>query len=584
MDPGDVPTFLPELTQVEEMLVSRVHTIIEVRQIFFSVFRCPDRKKNGGGVSKSAFPNPDPTALNVTTMTAEEDPTQHLHRGIFNTLDQYGLPAKSLFHMLNATIPGASFPLLRVVVASDHSALVEVINGDHFYIPTLFPIHSTAELSIAFHHLKDEIVRLLDETLGTKWQLVCPFNIGRDSRSARPALGVGVLPSTNANWYQLQAHLTHRLTSHIRPIFTDIEFLPGKLSLLGEGDPVSFKDRVKGPKDIQMGCSIGVRGGNNASTLGGFVAVTYDGETHRGLLTNYLVMRPSPPYANLDTINREGVSPLSPIPFQGAISIESLARIDRDYTLTDLDDQLQALETQKARVVDFIRQRQLTSDAPRASSQQQLEAVETWEKTLIATRPVIQAMPHVLGDVHSASGLLVHGRRVIDWAFVELTPEAEERFFRPNRMPEVPRNQMPRSGPSGPPPALVAAGTRLDEFSSLQEDTYYIKQGRTTDVTGVVCNGVLSVCKWATRYDINGNTVDSKDLRTEEFMIIGIQDRFIEFGDSGSFVVDSTGAVAGLVFAEFKHNLQAVGLALTVPDLMDTMEGRLKGPVSLRLP
>lgn len=33
MDPGDVPTFLPELTQVEEMLMSRVHTIIEVRQV-----------------------------------------------------------------------------------------------------------------------------------------------------------------------------------------------------------------------------------------------------------------------------------------------------------------------------------------------------------------------------------------------------------------------------------------------------------------------------------------------------------------------------------------------------------------------
>jgi hypothetical protein len=320
-----------------------------------------------------SFPNPDPTALNVTTMTAEEDPTQHLHGDISNTLDQYGLPAKSLFCMLNATISGASFPLLRVVVAGDHSALVplgsikddlttllgyhslpqiqvEVINGDHFYVPTLFPIHSTAELAIAFHHLKDEIVRLLDETLGTKWQLVSPFNIGRDSRSARPALVVGVLPSTNANWYQLQAHLTYRLTSHIPPVFTDIEFLPGKLSLLGEGDPVSFKDRVKGPGDIQMGYSIGVRGGNNAGTLGGFVEVTYDGETHRGLLTNYHVVRPSAPYAYLDTINRKGVSPLSPVPFQGAITVESLARMDRDYTLTDLDDQLQALETQKARV------------------------------------------------------------------------------------------------------------------------------------------------------------------------------------------------------------------------------------------
>ncbi|KAJ5957046.1 hypothetical protein N7501_011325 [Penicillium viridicatum] len=47
---------------------------------------------------------------------------------------------------------------------------VEVINGDHFDIPTLFPIHSTAELAIAFHHLKDDIVRLLEETLRTKWQ------------------------------------------------------------------------------------------------------------------------------------------------------------------------------------------------------------------------------------------------------------------------------------------------------------------------------------------------------------------------------------------------------------------------------
>lgn len=58
-----------------------------------------------------SFSNTDPTALNVTIMTAEEDPTQHLHREIFNTIDQYGMPEYSLFHMLNATIPGASFPL-----------------------------------------------------------------------------------------------------------------------------------------------------------------------------------------------------------------------------------------------------------------------------------------------------------------------------------------------------------------------------------------------------------------------------------------------------------------------------------------
>lgn len=43
---------------------------------------------------------------------------------------------------------------------------VEVINGDHFYVPTLFPIRSATELAIAFHHLKDEIgfsTRLLEQ-------------------------------------------------------------------------------------------------------------------------------------------------------------------------------------------------------------------------------------------------------------------------------------------------------------------------------------------------------------------------------------------------------------------------------------
>jgi len=106
-----------------------------------------------------------------------------------------------------------------------------VIDVDHFYIPTLFPIHSTAELAIAFQYRKDEIIRVLDETLGTKWQLLSPFNIGNDARSARPALFVGVPPSTNANWHWLQGQLTYQLASHISPVFADVEFLPGKLSL-----------------------------------------------------------------------------------------------------------------------------------------------------------------------------------------------------------------------------------------------------------------------------------------------------------------------------------------------------------------
>lgn len=42
--------------------------------------------------------------------------------------------------------------------------------------------------------------------------------------------------------------------------------------------------------------------------------------------------------------------------------------MDRGHTLTDPDDHLQAPETQKARVTDFIRQRQLIGEAPPPNS------------------------------------------------------------------------------------------------------------------------------------------------------------------------------------------------------------------------
>lgn len=97
------------------------------------------------------------------------------------------------------------------------------------------------------------------------------------------------------------------------------------------------------------------------------------------------------------------------------------------------------------------------------------------------------------------------------------------------------------------------------EFSTLRKDTYYIKQDRTFNVTGAMNNGVVAVCNWKTRYesyDSNGNIIEGEDLHQNEFMIIGVQGPFIESGDSGSFVVGLTGPIAGLIFADYKHNFQ----------------------------
>ncbi|CAI7590498.1 unnamed protein product [Penicillium glandicola] len=477
-----------------------------------------------------SFSNPDPRALKKEYLSIEEDPTKDLHREIHSVLDQHSLPSDSLFHIVKATLNGDQLHLLCVMISGDSSGLVrlgpikedliqllrqhnlsqlhvEVIDSDHFYYPALFPISAANGLVMAYENSKEEIVRLRRQSLGTQWQLCCPFNVGRDSHSAQPALVIFVKSSTKTNWFQIR----DRLVSQVSPV-SDVEFLP------------------------EMGHSIGIRGDKNAGTLGGYVELRHDNQTHRGLLTNYHVIRPSPPHELVEAFDRFGISPLSPIAHQTTITVESLAKTDRDFTIANINSQLDSLESRKADLTSYIENRLLMGEAPRPSSQQQLETLEA----------------------------------------------SEERYFRANRMPEIPRNQKPTRRSSDQSATFVLpAGNPLMEFGSLQSDMYCIKKGRTTDVTGGVCNGAKAV--FQIRYDIDGNDVDMKSHETEEYVILGVNGPFVEVGDSGSFVLDENGAVAGLLFADVWDGYNLAGVASTMPDIVDSMKLRLDGSVSLRL-
>jgi hypothetical protein len=89
----------------------------------------------------------------------------------------------------------------------------------------LFSIAAKSPIVIAYETVKKQIVQLLCESLGTEWQLLCPFNMGPDSSSARPALVIFVKPSTTINWYQIRSQIIRRLSSHISPYHGDVEFM-----------------------------------------------------------------------------------------------------------------------------------------------------------------------------------------------------------------------------------------------------------------------------------------------------------------------------------------------------------------------
>lgn len=90
---------------------------------------------------------------------------------------------------------------------------------------------------------------------------------------------------------------------------------------------------------------------------------------------------------------------------------------------------------------------------------------------------------------------------------------------------------------------------------------WYLKCGRTSNVTVGICNGVEQYCNWTDadrlRY-VNGNEITTSKGYTEEFVIMskkqGIaaytQSSFCRPGDSGSFVIDKKGHICGLLYGQ----------------------------------
>ncbi|CAG8890772.1 unnamed protein product [Penicillium egyptiacum] len=390
------------------------------------------------------------------------------------------------------------------------NAHVQVVSSKHCHRPSVFFIASTHPLVIAYERTKRNIVKLLNQTIGNKWRLLCPFNVGSMRAKAQPMIVVLVEPWTRANWFELRTQIMHQLSPNMKTDDFDIEFLPGGLSLLTNGGE-SFVDRLTPNAAPRMGYSIGIPGDNNAGTLGGFVTLTHGGIVRRGFLTNYHVVRPSESEDNdqfLKDLDRSGSSPARPL--NQVVAIECLASIDRDVTLTSLNSSLNAMREQYSEFSAKVQERELIGTTPRPRLLEWIANYDSHMEKFLPQHVAVERMPHILGEVKFVSGKQFRGGRVLDWAFVQLSEEAEQQCFRPNRMFTIPPAFLPHQ--LIPPHPLMVAQEHsvLNEFSSLNGGDYCVKNGRTTRVTAGICNGPKAYCKWksSTRYNPSGNPVD----------------------------------------------------------------------------
>ncbi|CAG7931519.1 unnamed protein product [Penicillium olsonii] len=559
-----------------------------------------------------SFSDPDKSALKTSLVFANDDPARQLRSEIEELLQQHKVPPESSFRTCKATLGGSQFFLLRVTVRGENSTLirfgplkdaimrllrrnnladmhVEILHAEYFSPPNLYPINPGNGLVGAFNGCKETIAEILNKALGPMWHIVCPFKVGgHDASSTRPAVVVFAHKFAVADWFQLRALMMYHLAKMMSVLMIEIEFVPGTLGLL-DGGPVKCKNRFANTDQTKMGDSIGICGDNNAGTLGGFVEVRHNDRAHRGFLTNYHVVRPSSSTKLRDMIDRTGISMSSPIAHQRAIGMESIARLDLAYSLDDVRELLSVLESEKDVLETSMERRAMLGEDPPKGTLLQHQSFKIHIAKLEKTKQVFEQMPRFLGHVTFTSGLLVHGKRVLDWAFVELTPEMEQLYFKPNLMPDIPKDQEPDRScefPHGGGLPPLQPGYPLTDFGDFTEGRWYFKYGRTTGVTGGICNGSKALCNWkGSRYTVDGKECQMASHYTEEFLILGVKGNFVERGDSGAFVVSDRGQVAGLLFADVQdENGVTFGVAFSIPDILETMRLRLNGPVTLHLP
>ena len=119
--------------------------------------------------------------------------------------------------------------------------------------------------------------------------------------------------------------------------------------------------------------------------------------------------------------------------------------------------------------------------------------------------------------------------------------------------------------------------------------------GSTTGVTARICNGTLECCNWKdkdyVRFQHGGQEVNLSSNATKEFVIVSKkqwtaehqQASNAEKGDSGSFVINNSGQICGLLYSATSglynppnqsHFYINAGFAIDFTELLDSLRLR----------
>ena len=566
---------------------------------------------------KSTVAFPFPLPLHVEEVEPERRLSERLHVQLNQILVSHGVTdpyTAEIYNMSKPEYPGGNTPVktLRIMFRGGsglpfswstvidqakamlrHDGLrnveVEIVDRERAFQPSFFPIGAKNQAVIVYERIRDELISLLFQRLNTKWTLINLFNVARTLEKSIPTIVVLVNPCVVHDWQQLELLCNAIITKAVpQGKELPIEFLPGRAGDAEYKGMDIARNYSVGPG---LGASLGVANGGGG-TMGGFVDLETGGRVYNAILTNHHVIQPLGSSAEEVQRARKGYQldrtaknrPKCPVPHQ----------LDYEATMSHVETEI---TRRRAELRDNLEQqeRRRLADKPIPSGlADDYKNLTTAEEYHTGFKNRLQTLPVTLGKIMASSGYLVSANnKKLGWGVVQYIKESNTSSFscgHVNRLPPRqalwPIKKTPQD--YGFDSRYKAGNTIAEMFNVMEKGEWYMKVGRSTNITAGVCNGtVADVVRTSTpHYDEKGKELKMAQTTVKEYVVLSydvrskVQDTFCLRGDSGSFVINDRGHVSGLLHGDLagycgppNYNCNA-GLVACMLDIRPSIEER----------
>lgn len=507
---------------------------------------------------------------------------------------------------------------------------VEIQDPDRCYRPSLFPILPKHPAVAVYKAVREDLLAQIHNTIGSAWQALSLFHVGRTANVKKPTVVLMVDPLSEYDWSILKASLEAVIGRQQDSIGTRlrVEIMPGTCQ---PSPPAPEEQGLPGISSMNnfnthpgSGTSIGVLGERGGETLGGYFTLKTPTRSHTGFLTNSHVVAPpaSSPSSAISEFDLLGLPYRARADNLGRTRLGYFAGKDVDASLADGNESVKSMEaliTEQESEERTYEERGTLTPGQKVKYRANKEDIKRTIRELREMIETTKTMPLVLGRTILASGrALTTDLKTLDYAFVE-GPVGNTRLP-PRSMFHAAKAFPKKLGVNSV--LAFAEGSSYHGYSSIRPGQWYFKVGRTTGLTGGLCNGVETWIKPAhqhTLWDAKGGVVqvrrgakrlhydeemgrlkhgkDGKPLETEgndsfnytsEWVIVNgsieplsedCQEQFCNQGDSGSLIIDILGNVAGILWGDVRgwcgpvdRHSPYIGAGL-VTDINDVMAG-----------